>query len=87
MPRFVETSPIYQEKMVFEKFYHARAWWLSGRCNLDYLLVKTRLGEAVLMCTHNQCLEQKMKFKMLPISFLFFPTKNNCIVHGHVFEM
>ena len=24
---------------------------------------------------------------MLPISFLFFPTKNNCIVHGHVFEM
>ena len=36
------------------------------------------------MCIHNQCLEQKMKFKMLPISFLFFPTKklkNNCIVH------
>ena len=40
-----------------------------------------------LMCTHIQCLEQKMKFKMLPISFLFFPTKNHCIVHGHVFEM
>ena len=29
------------------------------------------------MCTHNQCLEQKMKFKMLPISFLFFPTKKS----------
>ena len=40
------------------------------------------------MCTHNQCLEQKNEIQNASdFIFIFFPTKNHCIVHGHVFEM
>ena len=40
------------------------------------------LAEAVLMCTHNLCFEQKQeKYRKI---FMFYNFRNHCILHGHV---
>ena len=50
---------------------------------------KNRLTEAVITCTHDQCLEQKyensQRFSKKIV--IFTAVKNRCMLHGRVFVM
>ena len=64
-----------------------------------WILVRIAFGEAILACTHNLCLEQKVLVyytlcfeqksrklsKFFSLKFSIFKAKNICLLHGQVF--
>ena len=52
-------------------------------------MLQNSLGEAVLLCTHNQCFEQNIKNTEICLMKFSILTseKNLCISHGQVFVL